>query len=146
MTNEEAAYILHEMKSINFYEHKLTELRCLLIDISERIESIQMPSCPLGGDGTKIDNHKEKSTIVNSLLSDEQMYVEERNYYSLSLSKANGYVTKICTHCSLRENQFLQSYIEGWSQDKLRRVYGYANPYQSVLALIKKTLKSRKVV
>lgn len=146
MTNEEAAYILHEMKSINFYEHKLVELRCLLIDISERIESIQMPSCPLGGDGTKIDNHKEKSSIVNSLLSDEQMYVEERNYYSLSLSKANGYVAKICTCSTSIENEFLRSYIDGWSQDKMRRVYGYANPYQSVLALIKKSLKNRKVV
>lgn len=146
MTNEEAAYILHEMKSINFYEHKLAELRYLLIDISERIESIQMPSCPLGGDGTKIDNHKEKSSIVNSLLSDEQMYVEERNYYSLSLSKANGYVAKICTYSTSIENEFLRSYIDGWSQDKMRRVYGYANPYQSVLALIKKSLKNRKVV
>lgn len=138
MKNEKAKYILHELKSIKFYEYQIAELDRLMENISSKIIDIQTPTCPNGGDGTKIQSHISKSSIVNALLSDEQQFYEEKTHYSNCLLKAKAYYTKLVIVCDENEKEFVDAYIKGASHQALSLKYGYENTYRTMIGLIKR--------
>lgn len=141
MTDEKAAYILHELKSISYYEKQIDELDRLMKEISQRIVDIQTPSCPNGGDGVKAENHVNKSSIVNSLLSDEQGFYEERTHYNNSLVRANAYYTKLKLVCDTNEISFVNDFVKGESYQHLSYKHGYENVYRTMIGMIKRIMQ-----
>ena len=138
MTKEEAKYILHELKSINYYTHKLFELECLLKDLAQQIVDIQTPSSPNSGNGVKVESHKDKTSIVNSLLSDEQAYNAEYNFYLSCKQHAEAYRIKLMTICGPIDKSFCQDYIDGMPYDKINTKYNTSNAYDRIIRLIRK--------
>lgn len=138
MTKEEAKYILHELKSINYYTHKLFELECLLKDIAQQIVDVQTPSCPNSGSGdAKVESHQDKTSIVNSLLSDEQAFNAEYNFYLSCKQHAEMYRIKLMTSCIDPINkQFCEEYIRGMRYEKLNEKYNTSNAYDKIIRLI----------
>ena len=137
MTKEEAKYILHELKSINYYTHKLFELERLLKDLAQQIVDIQTPSSPNSGNGVKVENHKDKTSIVNSLLSDEQAYNAEYNFYLSCKQHAEAYWIKLMTACDSKDKSFCQDYIDGMPYDKINAKYNTSNAYDRIIRLIR---------
>lgn len=141
MTREDAVYILQELKSIRYYRNKLEEIRILLQDLTDQINDIQTPHCPLGGEGIKIENHKEKSTIVNGLLSDEQALMDEQAFYIKCLARAEGYYKRLQLVCNDIERAFSDDFINGEPYRHLEYRYGYSNVYDKMIRLISRILK-----
>ncbi len=141
MTREDAVYILQELKSIRYYRNKLEEIRILLQDLTDQINDIQTPHCALGGEGVKIENHKEKSTIVNGLLSDEQALMDEQAFYFKCLARAEGYHKRLQLVCNDTERDFSEDFINGESYRHLEYKYGYSNVYDKMIRLISRILK-----
>ncbi len=137
MTKEEAKYILHELKSINYYTHKLFELECLLKDLAQQIVDVQTPSSPSGGNGVKVENHKDKTSIVNSLLSDEQTYNAEYNFLLSCKQHAEAYRIKLMTACDPKDKLFCQDYIDGMPYGKINAKYNTSNAYDRIIRLIR---------
>ena len=141
MTREDAVYILQELKSIRYYRNKLEEIRILLQDLTDQINDIQTPHCPLGDEGVKIENHKEKSTIVNGLLSDEQALMDEQAFYIKCLARAEGYYKRLQLVCNDNERAFSEDFVNGESYRHLEYKYGYSNVYDKMIRLISRILK-----
>lgn len=141
MTREDAVYILQELKSIRYYRNKLREIRILLQDLMDQINDIQTPHSPLGGEGVKIENHKEKSTIVNGLLSDEQALMDEQAFYIKCLARAEGYYKRLQLVCNDNERAFSEDFVNGEPYRHLEYKYGYSNVYDKMIRLISRILK-----
>lgn len=141
MTREDAVYILQELKSIRYYRNKLKEIRILLQDLTDQINDIQTPHCPLGSEGVKIENHKEKSTIVNGLLSDEQALMDEQAFYIKCLARAEGYYKRLQLVCNDNERAFSEDFVNGEPYRHLEYKYGYSNVYDKMIRLISRILK-----
>lgn len=141
MTREDAVYILQELKSIRYYRNKLEEIRILLQDLTDQINDIQTPHCPLDGEGVKIENHKEKSTIVNGLLSDEQSLMDEQAFYFKCLARSEGYHKRLQLVCNDTERDFSEDFINGEPYRHLEYRYGYSNVYDKMIRLISRILK-----
>lgn len=141
MTREDAVYILQELKSIRYYRNKLEEIRILLHDLTDQINDIQTPHCPLGGEGVNIENHKEKSTIVNGLLSDEQALMDEQAFYIKCLARAEGYYKRLQLVGNDNERAFSEDFVNGEPYRHLEYKYGYSNVYDKMIRLISRILK-----
>lgn len=141
MTRGDAVYILQELKSIRYYRNKLKEIRILLQDLTDQINDIQTPHSPLGGEGVKIENHKEKSTIVNGLLSDEQALTDEQAFYIKCLARAEGYYKRLQLVCNDNERAFSEDFVNGEPYRHLEYKYGYSNVYDKMIRLISRILK-----
>ena len=141
MTREDAVYILQELKSIRYYRNKLKEIRILLQDLTDQINDIQTPHCPLGGEGVKTENHKEKSTTVNGLLSDEQALMDEQAFYIKCLARAEGYYKRLQLVCNDNERAFSEDFVKGEPYRHLEYKYGYSNVYDKMIRLISRILK-----
>lgn len=143
MTDNKAKYILHEIKSIQRYECIIREIENDLKEINQQIKTVQEPSSPSGKSGPKIENHKDKSSIVNALLSDEMQIINEQKEFKERKAKAEYYLASLKLVCDASELTFIDAFFfRHYSYEKLTIVYGYENPYKKVIDLIKKVEKS----
>ena len=62
---------MREIKSIKRYSMIIAGFDVDLKRIHDEIETLQMPTCPNADTGPAVQTHKDKYTLVNSLLSDE---------------------------------------------------------------------------
>lgn len=138
MSDEKAKYILHEIKSIRRYKSILKEIDEDLRIINEKINSVQEPSCPLGTNGPKIENHKDKATIVNSFLTDEMEFLKERDKFAKLKAEAEGYYARFRLKCNTHELQLSDAFFRGVSYRRMISDYGYENPYKKMIDLVKK--------
>lgn len=146
MTREKAKYILREIKSIKRYSMIIAGFDVDLKRIHDEIETLQMPTCPNANTGPAIQNHKDKYTLVNSLLSDEIDYMNEREEFMNLKVKAEHYYVKLKLVCeSLDLISFADDFIGGVKENELKTKYGYANPYKKMIDLIRKSEEKRHV-
>lgn len=136
MRKEEASYILHELKSIRYYRIKINELNKELKDVADKIVDVQTPKSPTGNTGTST-NRKDKASIVNALLTDEQELIRVKNYYEISLSMAIQYLDNIKKICECSEWQFVSDFINVKNTNEyLIRKHYYRNPWKKMISLI----------
>lgn len=139
MTDEKAKYILHEIKSLRRYKKIIEEIDCDLRQIHQQIMSVSEPSSPQGHAGQpSIQSHADKSSIVNSLMSDEWTLIKEREEFINRKKKAEDYYTLLKVHCNSQELDFADAFFRGVQYKRLVVDYHYENPYQSMIVLIKK--------
>ena len=138
MDNELAKYILSELASIRFYKKRIKELEDTLDEIAQEIYDIQTPSSPSGGDGVKISAHRDKASIVNEKLTDEQNCIADKNHMITCLTKANAYMTKLLLVCDEQDTYFVKDYVKDVPRSTMRDRYGYSHPYDHMIRLIKK--------
>lgn len=147
MTDGMAQEILHEVKSIRYYQQCIKELNDDLKELSNRIHEVGEPKSSLSGLGNvPITNHVETSTIVNALLADEQYLVGARDIKYKQLAKAERYRVQILSNCSEFEIKFADALMKGTSYDSLSITYGYTNPYKAMISIIKRIDKKHKII
>lgn len=139
MSDDKAKFILHEIKSINRYGSIIKSIDFDLKRINEEIRSVQEPSSPQSHVGPRLEIQKEKSTIINSLLSDEMVYMEERSEFSKRKAKAEIYYEKLMLVCDESEKEFAEAFFQGVHYRKLIDKFGFENPYRKMVSLIKKS-------
>ena len=139
MTDEKAKYILHEIKSLRRYQKIIQGIDFDLRRIHDEIQSVSEPSCPNGHDSdVKISNHTEKSTIVNSLMSDEWELIQEKEKFIARKKEAEDYYTKLKMVCTRQELDFADAFFRSVSYKRLSVEHHYENPYQSMIVLMKR--------
>lgn len=139
MTDDKAKYILHEIKSLRRYQKLIQSTDLELMRIHDKIQSVSEPSCPSGkGDGVKIQSHVEKSTIVNSLMSDEWELIQEKEKFVARKKEAEDYYIKLKMVCTRQELDFADAFFRGVSYKRISSDHHYENPYQSMIVLIKR--------
>lgn len=141
MIDAKAKDILYQIKNIKRFKIILKNIEDSLSDIQNEIYRIQEPSCPNGGDGIKIENHPDKYFIVNDLISQEMQLIQEKNEYQTRVNKAEAYLKAIRLICDSKELEFVSEFFDGAYYKSLSSKYGYENPYEKVLSLIKKSEK-----
>lgn len=141
MIDAKAKDILYQIKNINRFKMIIKNLEDSLLDIQREIYRIQEPSCPNGGDGVKIENHPDKYFIVNDLISQEMQLIQEKNEYQTRVDKAEAYLKAVRFICDQKELEFVTDFFDGMYYKSLSIKYGYENPYEKVLSLIKKSEK-----
>lgn len=139
MIDEKAKDILYHIRNIQRFKSILNHINEDLDSIQKEIIRIQEPSCPNGGNGIKIENHTDKYTRINELISDEIELIQEKNDYQSRLDKAEVYLKAIKFVCDDKELEFLNEYLDGTYYKALSMKYGYENPYKKVISLIKKS-------
>ena len=139
MTNEEAKYVLHEIKNIRSYKKIIKSIDLDLQDIDRQIHAVMEPSSTLGNDGPKIEMHKDKASIVNSLFADEDELSSKKRQFEMLLEKAERYYTRLLVVCDPHEKMFVEAFFRGVSYERLTRDYFYENPYKKIILMIKKT-------
>lgn len=146
MTDDKAKYILHEIKSLRRYQKIIQGIDLDLKRVHEEIRTISEPSCPQGyGDLPKVQSHKDKTSIVNSLMTDEWELLEEKEKFIKRRKEAEDYYIKLKVSCSRQELDFADAFFRGVSYKRLSMDYHYENPYEKVLNLIKKSDTSSKL-
>ena len=139
MTDDKAKYILHEIKNLRRYQKLIQSTDLELMRIHDEIQSVSEPSCPNGkGDGVKIQSHVEKSTIVNSLMSDEWELIQEKEKFVARKKEAEDYYIKLKMVCTRQELDFADAFFRGVSYKRISLDHHYENPYQSMIVLIKR--------
>lgn len=147
MTREKAKYILREIKSIKRYAMIIDGYDSQLRRVHEEIETIQMPTCPNANTGPVLQNHEDKYSIVNALLSDEILIMKEKEEFVSLKIKAEHYYVKLKLVCeSLDLISFADDFINGVKEHELKSKYGYANPYKKMIDLIMKSDEERGYV
>lgn len=141
MIDAKAKDILYQIKNIKRFKIILKNIEDSLSDIQNEIYRIQEPSCPNGGDGVKIENHPDKYYIVNDLISQEMQLIQEKNEYQTRIEKAEAYLKAVRLVCDPKELEFISEFFDGMYYKSLSSKYGYENPYEKVLYLIKKSEK-----
>ena len=141
MIDAKAKDILYQIKNIKRFKIILKNIEDSLSDIQNEIYRIQEPSCPNGGDGVKIENRPDKYYIVNDLISQEMQLIQEKNEYQTRIEKAEAYLKAVRLVCDPRELEFVSDFFDGMYYKSLSNKYGYENPYEKVLYLIKKSEK-----
>lgn len=124
MTDEKAKVIYQELMSINKYQSVIEEIKREIVDI-------QTPSCPNSGNDVKIENHQDKTIVINALYSEMQEY--ER-----IIERAKRNYIAVINVCDREETLFFSYYISGMNHWEIKRKFGYENPYRSVIRLIKR--------
>lgn len=138
MTDDKAKYILHEIKSLRRYQKIIQGIDLDLKRVHEEIRTISEPSCPQGhGDLPKVQSHKDKTSIVNSLMTDEWELMEEKEKFIKRCKEAEDYYIKLKVSCSRQELDFADAFFRGVSYKRLSMDYHYENPYKKVIDLIK---------
>lgn len=138
MNDAKAKYILHEIKGIKRYEDIISGIDKDLDELNRQIVDIQTPSSPQSNIGPKIENHGNKVSLINSLLSEEMVRIAEREEFAKLKVKAESYYAKLKLVCEPMEIEFANAFFKGTSYRKLSLEFGYENPYEKCLSLVKR--------
>ena len=139
MIDAKAKDIFYNIRNIKRFKIIIRNINDSLFEIHRKIYQIQEPSCPNGGDGVKIENHKDKYFIVNELISEEMELIKEKQEYLDKVSKAEIYLSKLKDVCDESEFEFINELADGANLRDISRKYGYENPYRKAINLIKKS-------
>lgn len=141
MTNELAKYTLREIRSVWRYDSILAGIEKDLKDISDEIESILSPSCPLGQTGPKIEHSGiTKQTIINSLLSDEMELMGRQKKFKRLKNDAEKMRIQFLAACEENEFDFGLAVVDGVPYAKIEKKLGYSNAFDHAMRICK-TLK-----
>lgn len=141
MIDAKAKDILYNIKNLQRLKSIVRNIDEMLLHITEEIYRIQEPSCPNGGNGVKIENHLDKSYIVNDLISQEMQLIQEKNEFQNRIEKAEAYLKAVRFICDPNELEFVSDFFDGAYYKSLSSKYGYENPYRKMIDLIKKSEK-----
>lgn len=137
MSDEEAKYYFREIKAIRGYETIIEQTNKELRTIGQQINDIQTPSSPQGNTGPKIENHCDKSSLINSLLSEEMELIEKRNEFEKLKFKAERYFNRLKSVCSEKDIEFINAYVNGMNYQKMKRVFNIEHPWRYAIQLVK---------
>lgn len=138
MIDAEAKIILSEIRQIPRYKTTIDYIKDNLARIDADIRTAQEPKSPSGGDGVKLENHNiEKSSIVNSLLTDEMLELERLKKFQSKLTEAEVHLKSLRNRYDGDDERFIDCFVKGWTYTKLSNEFGYEHPYKHMIVLIK---------
>lgn len=139
MNEEIAKYILREIRSVWRYDLILAGIEKDLKNISDEIEAILSPSCPLGQTGPKIESSPmTKQTVVNSLLSDEMELLERQKKFEGLKHEADKYQVEFLAAAEDDEADFAKAVVDGISYSKIERKFRYSNAIDHAIRICKR--------
>jgi phage gp36-like protein len=136
MTEAQAKFIMGEIHRISVYESLLHEYDKQLKAIRQKLDDLQ--SLPSSGNYDKVkaeNNHVEVSTKINSYLSDEQVYIEQKAKVKERMQIAISYKKQVIAQTE--SDPFIVDYINRMSYRRLTVVHGYENPYEHMIVVMK---------
>lgn len=138
MTKQDIAYIVHEARSIPYYEMKVREIDDTLQRLSDELLIIGGTRCPQASDGIH-SNCETKDSRMLEVLSEEAYYEGLKKHYKNCLSLAKDFKAKLVNACDESwEKEFLIDFLKGWSYEKLKIEYGITNVYLTVRKIAKR--------
>lgn len=139
MTDKDASYIIHEIKSIQYYETRIKELMNICNDISRQIVEVGEPHSPLGNNGPHCSNPVPQSTHIIELISEEQTYTKALKHYRNALVIAQGYKMAALEHTVTdEETAFAIGFANGQSYTALEHKHGCSNAYSWMRTIVKR--------
>lgn len=136
MTEAQAKFIMSEIHRISNYDNLIREYDKELIRIRQKLDDLQ--ELPSSGDFDKVkaeNSHVEISTKINSLLSDEQEYMESKLKTMERRELALSYKRQVIAQTD--GDPFVIDYINKVSYRKLTHVHGWENPYEHMVSVMR---------
>lgn len=138
MNKAEAKQIIADVKSISRFKCIISDINNDLEEIACEIECISNPKCPNSNTGIKSSSHVEKSTVINSLLSDEMDLIKKRERYESRLAEALNYHQRLMNITLEEDKPFLIEFLNNANYKQLEYKFHCQNPYRKALDLVKK--------
>ena len=137
MTEAQARLIMSEIHKISNYAEVLKEYDRELVNIRKKLDDLQSLPSSSNYEGVRAENnHVEVSTKINNLLSDEQIYVEQKSRLDIRYQLAVSYRKQVIAQTD--SDSFMIDYMDRMSYRKLTHVHGWENPYEHMISVMRK--------
>lgn len=138
MNKLDIAHIVHEVRSIPYFETRIREFDSTLQRLSDELLVIGGTHCPQANSGPQGNCVPRDSRIIE-VLSEEAYYEDLKKHYKTCLSLAKDFKAKLVNACDESwEKEFLIDFLKGWSYEKLKIEYGITNVYLTVCRIVKR--------
>lgn len=138
MTKQDIAHIVHEVRSIPYYETRIREFDSTLQRLSDELLVIGGTHCPQANAGVH-GNCVPRDSRMLEVLSEEALYEDLKKHYKTCLALAKDFKVKLFNACDESwEKDFLTDFLNGSSYEKLKQEHGITNVYLTVCRIVKR--------
>lgn len=138
MTKQDIAYVLHEIRNMDYYNVRLREIEETLERLSDELESCGSPHCPLGNTQPS-GAGKPVASRMNEIISEESWYLGLKKHYGNCLFLATRWYEEILEACdTTNEKRLIEGFVNGDSYNKLMNEYHITNVYLTISRIVQR--------
>lgn len=138
MNKQDIAYVIHEVRNIPYYTNRVIELDDTLERLSDELDAVGSPHCPLGNTQPS-GVGRPTASRMNEILSEEAYYIELRKHTNNCLILAMSLYDNIMNVCDgSNECGLVKDFANGVSYNRLMSDYHVTNVYLTVSRIVQR--------